>query len=169
MRAEHLPAKEARETAAAELENLLALNNQLCFTMYAATNAITRAYRSALSEIGLTFPQYLALLVLWENDALSVSELGVRLRLDSGTLTPLLKRLEQAGLVARARRSDDERIVEIRLTDAGRAIRDEAVTVRASVVCRTGMSDAEIGRLRGDLWRLLEQLDGSGSKTSEIS
>lgn len=139
----------------------LRLENQLCFGLYAATHAMNKAYRVNLGPLGLTYPQYLALLALWENDRQSVSELGDRLRLDSGTLTPVLKRLEAAGLVARARSRADEREVEISLTAEGRALERDALGVRRDIVCRLGMSEAEIKRLRRDIDTVLERLDAA--------
>jgi MarR family transcriptional regulator, organic hydroperoxide resistance regulator len=139
----------------------LRLENQLCFGLYAAAHAMNRAYRMSLGPLGLTYPQYLTLLALWESDRQSVSELGERLRLDSGTLTPVLKRLETAGLVSRSRSRADEREVEISLTERGLALRLEAVAVRQDVVCRLGMSEPEILSLRKDIDRLLERLDGA--------
>ncbi|MDB5893247.1 MAG: MarR family transcriptional regulator [Rhodoferax sp.] len=105
---------------------MLLLDNQLCFALYSASLAMTKVYKPLLEELGLTYPQYLAMLVLWERDGLMVSELGERLHLDSGTLTPLLKRLEAAGLVARVRDVADERRVHVRLTAAGRKLKARA-------------------------------------------
>ncbi|MFC3694742.1 MarR family winged helix-turn-helix transcriptional regulator [Chenggangzhangella methanolivorans] len=139
----------------------LRLENQLCFGLYAAAHAMNRAYRVALGPLGLTYPQYLTMLALWEIDRQSVSELGQRLRLDSGTLTPVLKRLESAGLVRRSRNRADEREVEISLTDRGSAMRDEALGVRETIVCRLGMGDDEIRNLRRDMGKLLERLDAT--------
>ena len=104
----------------------LRLDNQLCFALYSTSLAMTKLYKPLLDELGLTYPQYLALLVLWEQDGVTVSELGERLYLDSGTLTPLLKRLEAAGLLSRLRDMADERCVLIRLTDAGRKLKGRA-------------------------------------------
>ncbi len=140
----------------------LRLDNQLCFGLYAAANAIVRAYRPKLSELGVTYPQYLVLMALWETDHRTVSELGRGLMLDSGTLTPLLKRMEAAGLVHRRRRTSDEREVEIALTEHGRALRDEALDVRRDIVCRLGMGEAEITRLRDELNQVLIALQGRG-------
>lgn len=136
----------------------LRLDNQLCFALYAAAHAMTRAYRPLLGELGLTYPQFLVLLCLWETDRQTVSALGRTLHLDSGTLTPLLKRLAAAGLVARSRRPEDEREVEVRLTAAGGELRRSAVGVRAAIVCRLGMTELEIAELRADLHRLLAVL-----------
>lgn len=137
---------------------LLRLDNQLCFALYAATHAMTKAYRPLLGRLGLTYPQYLVLLVLWEGDGRTVSELGARLHLDSGTLTPMLKRLEAAGLVTRARRREDEREVEVRLTAEGRELERAAVDVRARIVCQIGMSEPEIAALRAELNTLVASL-----------
>lgn len=142
----------------------LRLDNQLCFGLYAAAHAMSRAYRLTLGDLNLTYPQYLTLLALWEQDGQNVSELGARLRLDSGTLTPVLKRMEAAGLLVRARSRADEREVEVTLTERGRALREEAIGVRAGVVCRLGMSEDEIRRLRQDLNLVLDRLDGAAAE-----
>lgn len=147
--------------AAAPSPDPLRLGNQLCFALYAATHAMTKAYRPLLDQLGLTYPQYLVLLVLWEQDGQTVSELGGRLRLDSGTLTPLLKRLEAAGLVRRIRRSTDERQVEVGLTPAGRGLREPAVGVRQSIVRQLGLAEGEIAGLRAELDRLMAALDAA--------
>lgn len=139
-------------------EDPLCLDNQLCFALYAASHAIKKAYRPLLEELGVTYPQYLILIVLWVEDGLKVSDIGQRLHLDSGTLTPVLKRLEGLGLVTRARRLQDEREVEIALTDAGRALRTRAVGVRREIVHQLKMSDAEIASLRTDLNTLIATL-----------
>lgn len=104
----------------------LKLSNQLCFPIYAAANAIQKAYRPHLAPLGLTYPQYLVMLVLWERDGPSLGDIGRRLHLDSGTLTPLLKRLEVAGLLTRRRSDQDERVVLIALTEEGRALKAKA-------------------------------------------
>ena len=104
----------------------VALDDQLCFALYAASRAVTARYRPMLDELGLTYPQYLVMMLLWETDHQTVGQLGSRLALDSGTLSPLLKRLTAAGLVTRHRRVEDERSVSIALTDEGRALRDKA-------------------------------------------
>ena len=111
----------------------LRLDNQLCFALYSASLAMTKLYKPLLAALGLTYPQYLVLLVLWERDGLMVSELGERLFLDSGTLTPLLKRLEAAGLVARIRAVEDERRVHITLTATGRKLKARAAKVPACI------------------------------------
>lgn len=135
----------------AERFESLRLDNQLCFGLYAAANAIIRAYRPLLAELGVTYPQYLVLMALWENDRRTVSELGRSLLLDSGTLTPLLKRMETAGFVERHRRISDEREVEVALTERGRTLRRAAVAIRRDIVALLGLSDLAIARLRGEL------------------
>lgn len=112
----------------------LLLDNQLCFALYSASLAMTKLYKPLLENLGLTYPQYLVMLVLWERDGLMVSELGERLFLDSGTLTPLLKRLEASGLIARIRDVNDERKVHISLTQAGRTLKAEATQIPACIL-----------------------------------
>lgn len=136
----------------------LLLDNQLCYALYAAAHRMTKAYRPLLERIGLTYPQYLVLLVLWEQDRVTVSDIGRRLRLDSGTLTPVLKRLESAGLLLRSRRQSDEREVEIALTSRGAALRSDAVLVRESVMCQLALSEPEVRALRADLNNLIDRL-----------
>jgi MarR family transcriptional regulator, organic hydroperoxide resistance regulator len=140
----------------ASVSDELSLDRQVCFALYAATRAVTQAYRPALDALGLTYPQYLVLLVLWERGEATVKELGTALELDSGTLSPLLKRLEGCGYVTRRRSSTDERSVLIGLTDAGTALRDRAATVPRRLAGSTGMSEAELSTLRRDLIRLAE-------------
>ncbi len=108
---------------------MLKLDNQLCFALYSTSLAMTKLYKPLLEELGLTYPQYLAMLVLWEQDGLMVSEIGERLYLDSGTLTPLLKRLEASGLISRLRAVEDERRVHITLTAAGRKLKTKAAKI----------------------------------------
>lgn len=138
---------------------MLRLDNQLCFALYAANHAMHRLYRQRLKTLGLTYPQYLVMLVLWEQDGLTVSAIGERLFLDSATLTPLLKRLEQAGLLRRQRDRRDERQVRISLSDAGHALREQArdipINVRSAVAC----TPAELQSLRDQLHDLRCQLD----------
>ena len=138
----------------------LDLDAQLCFPLYAATRAVTRAYGPLLRDFGLTYPQYLTMLALWDGgDPMSVSELGARLRLDSGTLTPLLKRLEHAGLVTRRRDSDDERRVLVAVTTAGWDLQDQVSDVPTRLVETLGLNRAEFRQLRGLLGSLLDHLD----------
>jgi DNA-binding MarR family transcriptional regulator len=126
----------------------LRLDRQLCFALYGAANRVTRLYRPLLDALGLTYPQYLAMLVLWEASPRTVGALGEALDLESSTLTPLLKRLEAQGLVARARDPEDERRVVITLTDAGAALRDKAKAVPEQLFCKLNMPLDELGDLR---------------------
>ncbi|MFI2368498.1 MarR family winged helix-turn-helix transcriptional regulator [Streptomyces sp. NPDC018833] len=142
-------------TAAASL----LLDDQLCFALYAAQRAVTAAYRPLLSELGLTYPQYLAMLVLWERGEVPVKELAAALRLDYGTVSPLLKRLEAAGLVRRERSAADERSVLLVPTDEGRALRERAERVPEQLIRSTGLGAAEIAQLRGELHRLADAAD----------
>jgi DNA-binding MarR family transcriptional regulator len=135
----------------------LQLDDQLCFALYHASRALTRAYGPLLEPLGLTYPQYLVLLVLWERDGLPVRHIGDRLALDSGTLTPLLKRLEQQGLVVRKRGEDDERVVRIHLTPAGRGLRARARKIPMDLACRAGYDLANERSVR-DLVRLRDEL-----------
>ena len=144
----------AQTKAAIDPISLLKLDNQLCFAVYAAAQAFTATYKPLLQPLGLTYPQYLTMLVLWEEDGLTVSAIGARLGLDSGTLTPLLKRLEAAGFVSRARDAADERQVRIALTPAGRSLKQKAKGIPAKLLCASGLSLAEIKGLHGALGRL---------------
>src|ERR671917_397807 len=117
----------------------VALDDQLCFALYAASRAVTARYRPMLDELGITYPQYLVLMLLWEQDGQTVGQLGSRLALDSGTLSPLLKRLTAAGLVTRHRRVEDERSVSIALTDQGRALEGPACSVSAEMISALAM------------------------------
>jgi DNA-binding MarR family transcriptional regulator len=136
----------------------LALDEQLCFALYAASRAVTAAYRPLLSRLGLTYPQYLVMLVLWERGAVPVKELGEALRLDYGTLSPLLKRLEAAELIRRTRQPADERSVLVEPTAAGRALRRRAHRVPAAIGAATGLSAREARRLRDQLTALTDRL-----------
>jgi DNA-binding MarR family transcriptional regulator len=129
----------------------VALDDQLCFALYAASRAVTARYRPMLDELGITYPQYLVLMLLWEEDGQTVGQLGSRLALDSGTLSPLLKRLTAAGLVSRHRRADDERSVSIRLTEAGRALEAPACTISAEMIGALALGQAEFAELKGQL------------------
>ena len=125
------------------MNDALTLDKQLCFALYSASRATTAVYRPLLDDLGITYPQYLVMLVLWERDGLSVSELGDRLGLDSGTLSPLLKRVEALSLVTRERSPEDERRVEIRLTGAGRSLRSAAAHIPECIFTATGLTEAE--------------------------
>ena len=136
----------------------LQLSNQLCFALYAATNAITRAYRVRLGPLGLTYPQFLVLLVLWQGGAHTVKSLADALQLDSSTLTPLLKRLQAAGWVSRRRDDADERVVRIVLTPEGRALRRPVSVIQKEVTCLTLMTTPNFDRLRRELSDLATSL-----------
>jgi MarR family transcriptional regulator, organic hydroperoxide resistance regulator len=138
----------------------LDLDAQLCFPLYAATRAVTRTYGTLLAETGLTYPQYLALLALWGADGpMTVGELGVRLRLDSGTLTPLLKRLEVRGHVTRSRDAADERRVRVEVTEAGWQLRERVAGVPLELLSTLGLDPGEATELRRLLARVVERLD----------
>ena len=137
---------------------LLRLDNQVCFALYSASLAMTKLYKPLLEAIGLTYPQYLVMLVLWERDGVTVSELGERLFLDSGTLTPLLKRLESSALIARLRDVQDERRVRITLTPSGRALRDRAEAIPPCVLERSQCTIPELSALTTELKQLRDRL-----------
>lgn len=137
----------------------LRLDEQLCFAVYSAAHAFTRFYKPLLGALGVTYPQYLVLLALWETDGLSVSAIGDRLRLDSGTLSPLLKRLEAMGLVTRNRDPADERQVRVSLTDKGLRLRSIAEGFPAQILDASHCSTDEIVALREALFQLQRQLD----------
>jgi DNA-binding MarR family transcriptional regulator len=146
------------------------LDDQLCFALYSASRAFTRAYQPLLAELGLTYPQYAVMLVLWEKDDLSVSELGERLSLDSGTLTPLLKRLEEAKLVSRTRSEEDERVVRIALTAAGKKLERKAAEIPSALACRMGIEPSReglkhIAELRDAVKELTRAFDASERPT----
>ena len=138
--------------------NRLSLANQVCFPLYALSRQVTAHYRPLLEQLDLTYPQYLVMLLLWETDNQSVSAIGDRLLLDSGTLTPLLKRLEQKGLVSRTRNTADERQVSIQLTDTGKALREQATTVPEQLQQQLQLTDQQAVSLRTQLVTLLNQL-----------
>ena len=143
---------------AAGITDPLHLDQQLCFALYAASNRIQRLYRPLLDQLELTYPQYLVMLVLWQHGKRSVGELGQALHLDSGTLTPLLKRLEAAGLVERKRCSEDERRVFVRMTPQGQDLRERAVSIPHGVACATTLSPDKLVRLREEVKGLLKAL-----------
>jgi DNA-binding MarR family transcriptional regulator len=137
-----------------DTEGSLLLDDQLCFALYAASRAVTTRYRPLLDTLGLTYPQYLVMLVLWEQDSISVSDLGAALHLESSTLSPLLKRLEAGGLLRRERRPEDERSVAVRLTEAGVQLRDKARTVPVAIGRAMGLT-AEQDTAAKELLRLI--------------
>ncbi|WP_298188246.1 MarR family transcriptional regulator [uncultured Pseudomonas sp.] len=145
-----------------QVEEGLQLDNQLCFKLYAASRAVIRAYKPMLEQLGLTYPQYLAMLVLWEWQQQppaqpTVKALGERLLLDSGTLTPLLKRLEQQGLLLRKRSAKDEREVHLALTPAGCDLRDQVLPLKNQLLCERGVDLDAVATLRSQVGVLLDQ------------
>ncbi|RBP05501.1 MarR family winged helix-turn-helix transcriptional regulator [Rossellomorea aquimaris] len=146
------------------MKDPLLLENQICFKIYTAEREITKLYRGLLEEIGVTYPQYLTLLVLWEDGTVSVKELGRKLFLDSGTLTPMLKRMEANGLVERHRSVEDERSVVISLTNKGEAMKEKAACVPTQLLQRLEMDGEELERLDQTLTTILGRLQGKGSK-----
>jgi MarR family transcriptional regulator, organic hydroperoxide resistance regulator len=140
---------------------MLRLDNQVCFAIYSTAHAFNRVYKPLLDRLGLTYPQYLVMLVLWERDDVAVKEIGERLFLDSGTLTPLLKRLEAADLIKRTRSTEDERQVLIALTAKGRALQEKARTVPQSILAASACSVSELSALKNDLVALRDQLNAA--------
>lgn len=139
-------------------KSLLLLDQQICFALYSTSLAMTKIYRKVLADLGLTYPQYLVMMVLWEKDEVTVSEIGERLFLDSATLTPLLKRIEALDLITRTRAVKDERQVIVTLTSAGKKLRKQAESIPPSILCATGCEPTELvalkdtlGKLRGSL------------------
>jgi DNA-binding MarR family transcriptional regulator len=145
----------------------LSLDNQLCFTIYACSRAMTNLYRPWFEQIGITYPQYLVLLVLWEEDGLTVKTIGERLFLDSGTLTPLLKRMEAAKLIHRKRSEQDERKVHIYLAEAGKQIEQEACAIPGEMMRKRGLSPDEFTGLLADFKGLLAKLHQTLDKEKE--
>jgi DNA-binding MarR family transcriptional regulator len=139
----------------------LLLGNQICFAVYSAAHAFTRFYKPLLDRLGLTYPQYLVMLVLWERDGLPVKDIGERLFLDSGTLTPLLKRLEAAGLVRRTRSAEDERQVIVSLTAQGEALKEKARNVPISMLAASDCSVAELTALKKEVEVLRDRLNAA--------
>lgn len=134
------------------------LNQQLCFALHAASRAVTACYRPSLDGIGLTYSQYAVMLVLWEHERLGLSAIGEQLQMDSGTLSPLVRRLEAAGFVTRERDTVDERVVHVAVTEAGSALRDAAALARARMVDATGLAPEELRAMRDALHRLTARL-----------
>ncbi|WP_061239093.1 MarR family winged helix-turn-helix transcriptional regulator [Ectopseudomonas composti] len=136
----------------------LMLDNQLCFALYSTSLMMTKTYKPLLQALGLTYPQYLAMLVLWENEGITVSEISARMLTDPGSLTPLLKRLESEGLLQRQRSSQDERVVQLYLTDAGRALHEQAKSLPACILKASALNMEQLGKLRDDLIELRSHL-----------
>jgi DNA-binding MarR family transcriptional regulator len=139
-------------------KDTLTLGHQACFPLYALSREITNIYRPLLDDLDLTYPQYLVLMVLWENEAQAVNEIGEKLRLDSGTLTPLLKRMESKKLITRKRKADDERSVEIALTISGKALKKEASKIPAKMISSLGISEEEMNQLKRITSKILNKI-----------
>jgi MarR family transcriptional regulator, organic hydroperoxide resistance regulator len=139
------------EKVGAGTDEAALLRDQLCFSIYSAAHLFNRTYKPLLERLGLTYPQYLVMLVLWSGDGLTVKDIGAQLDLDSGTLTPLLKRLEAAGLVSRRRDPRNERLVRVTLTDAGRTLHTTVGAVQRAIFCATGMSVDGLKSLKGQV------------------
>ncbi|WP_026882592.1 MarR family winged helix-turn-helix transcriptional regulator [Clostridium akagii] len=135
--------------------DMLKLDNQLCFALYACSREITKHYKPELDKLGITYTQYVTLMVLWEKDNITVKELGSKLHLDSGTLTPLLKKLEAKGIVTRARDSQDERNVYVSLTESGVILKDKAIEIPKKMACIPDHSPEQLIALRAEINNLL--------------
>jgi MarR family transcriptional regulator, organic hydroperoxide resistance regulator len=154
--------KQAAEKHAADPP--LQLGNQLCFAIYSAGHAFNRVYKPLLDRLGLTYPQYLVMLVLWERDGVPVKDIGERLFLDSGTLTPLLKRLEAAHLLKRTRSTEDERQVLISLTSQGQALREKARAVPEAILAASACSLSELSAMKNELIALRDRLNAAAGE-----
>ncbi|MHB2208634.1 MarR family winged helix-turn-helix transcriptional regulator [Methylobacterium sp. CM6257] len=141
--------------------DVVPLDRQLCFSVYAAAHAFAAAYKPLLEPLGLSYPQYLVMLALWEKDGQSVKQIAARLRLDSGTVTPLLKRLERNGLLRRGRDPANERLLRVELTDAGHALRRKAGAAREQIVCALGGTEEPIQALKREIDRVTTLLERS--------
>tara|TARA_B100000795_G_C22586389_1_gene355754 strand:+ start:143 stop:607 length:465 start_codon:yes stop_codon:yes gene_type:complete len=148
-------------------KNLL-LNNQLCFALYAATNSIIRYYRIYLNEIGITYTQYLVLLVLWESETSSIKDIAKVLKLDSPTITPIIQKLEKMNLVKRKRSSLDERVVEVSLTKSGEDLEDQVADIQNKVACKTHLKTKEFNELKETLNNLAETMAVKEKKLNSL-
>ncbi|MES5892252.1 MULTISPECIES: MarR family transcriptional regulator [Bacillus cereus group] len=148
-------------------EDSLHLDNQLCFSIYACSREVTRFYRPYLEEMGITYPQYITLLVLWEQDRLTVKEIGERLFLDSGTLTPMLKRMESLNLVKRIRSKEDERKVCIELTEQGKDLKEKACSLPKTMATNLGITEQEYRSLLIQLNKLIETMKTINDRKGE--
>jgi MarR family transcriptional regulator, organic hydroperoxide resistance regulator len=146
-----------------ETQNQFKLDDHICFSLYACSRAIFRMYRPLLDELELTYPQYLVLLVLWDRQECSVKELSETLSLDSGTLTPMLKRMEAAKLVVRKRSETDERVVNIQITDSGMALRERATCIPEAMLASSGMNKEEINALNDAINKLMSHVESKQS------
>lgn len=157
----------SRREAADETGDALRLDDQLCFALYAATNAVTRAYRPGLSSLGITYPQYLVCLVLWQDGPLTAGAIAARLKLGSNAISPLLDQLAAAGLVARHRETSDRRRVQVRLTEEGAALEAKAADVQHCVQDQTGLSPVDLRRLREKLIDLADRVATEADRQAE--
>lgn len=142
-----------------KVKNPLILKEQLCFALYSTSRAITKKYTELLTSLGVTYPQYLTLLALWEDDGMSVKELAQALRMEGATMTPLVQRMEKLGLVVRERNSHDERRVNVMLTSKGRNLRAKAVSVPPTFGCAIGVDDAEARAMIAELKKIQSRLE----------
>lgn len=149
---------ESTHDRAVTADDSLLLDNQLCFSLYSTSLLMTKVYKPLLQALGLTYPQYLTMMVLWERDGMTVGEISTRLLTDPGSLTPLLKRLEAEGLLSRTRSKDDERVVIVELTPQGRALREQAESVPLNIVKASCHSSAELRALQASLLSLRKNL-----------
>jgi DNA-binding MarR family transcriptional regulator len=152
---------------AMDADEVLRLDRQICFLLYGASRAVTQLYQPLLAPLGITYPQYLVMLVLWEEGKVSVGRLSDRLYLDSGTLTPLLKRLEASGLVRRERSAADARVVDVELTAAGKRLKRAAASVPQALACRVGLRGDEFARLHRQLAHLFHVVRDQAQKEEE--
>ncbi len=139
------------------MDDILKLKSQVCFPVYALSREIINRYRPFLDELGITYPQYLVMMVLWENKLQTVNQIGDKLHLDSGTLTPLLKRLEQKGFILRTRKCSDERVVEITVTDAGKALQNDVAGIPGKVVEVMGITSEDLVELKEIVLKILNK------------
>ncbi|MFF2889772.1 MarR family winged helix-turn-helix transcriptional regulator [Paenibacillus sp. NPDC057967] len=149
-------------------DQTLKLDNQICFAIYACSRELTKLYRPLLQELGLTYTQYVTMLALWEQDQVTVSALGARLYLDSGTLTPLLKKLEAAGLITRTRDKNDERNVVIALTEHGKLLREKAVDIPEKLLCQLDASPEEGTLLLSQMQELMARVQQRANNTANV-
>ncbi len=141
------------------------INDYVCLALYRASRSVTGLYRDLLADLDLTYPQYLVMRLLWQRGAMPVRDIGTALALDYGTLSPLLKRLESAGLITRRRRTEDERSVEVALTDSGRSMEARSLEVPARLTCALGLGDADAADLRRLLAQLTASVEDAGSSS----
>lgn len=154
-------ADDSSTAAASDSCDALLLHNQLCFALYSTSLMMTKVYKPMLQALGLTYPQYLAMMVLWERDGITVGDISTRLLTDPGSLTPLLKRLEADGLLNRMRSKEDERVVQLYLTEQGKALQQKALTIPPCILSASGVSIEQLQTIQQDLIELRGNLQGS--------